>query len=154
MNLEEQQFFVLKFPTRTQNKLLICNKIIAFSKSKHREVDLTNSFKIEYIRLLCLYDKRKVLEELETGKYPPTECLEIVEYHSLSLPMAYLKRVLGNFNEANLIYKDRIRKAYKLLHRRDRHRDLRKQGLLLKRLKQDTNRLLSLCIDSDSPNEV
>lgn len=99
--------FIMKYKPTTKSKLKIFNNILTFVKEKHREHDITEEFKVEYINLLNIYEPKKVLAELSTGKYPMNECLKLCEESKNMLPVAYLKERLGFFSEALDIYKRR-----------------------------------------------
>ena len=107
MKIEEQMAFIMKYKPTTISKFLIFKKIIEFVKFKHMENELTDEFKIEFINLLNIHDKRAVLKELMTGKYPSSECLVLCEKANNQLAVAYLKARLGFFSEALEIYKKR-----------------------------------------------
>lgn len=99
--------FIMKYKPTTKSKLQIFKNILNFVKTKHKENDITEDFKIEYINLLNIYEPKQVLIELLTGKYPMSECLKICEESKNMLPVAYLKERLGFFKEALEIYKER-----------------------------------------------
>lgn len=98
----------MKYKPTTKEKLKIFNKILDFVKFKHMENEITNAFKIEYIKLLNIHNKAQVLPELMTGKYPPSECLDKCEKANNELAIAYLKERLGFYDEALAIYKKRM----------------------------------------------
>ena len=107
LTVEEQMDFILKYKPPTKSKLEIFRNILDFVKIKHKENDITNEFKVEYIHLLNVHDRKAVLPELMTGKYPMTECLVSCEEAKNELSIAYLKGRLGFFNEALQIYEKR-----------------------------------------------
>lgn len=123
-------------------------------RQNHLENEITDFFKIEYIRLLAHFHKRKVLQELQTGKYPPSECLTICEEQGIQLPVAYLKARLGYFNEALDIYKKRLKKNIKALLKGNRINDEEKAASLFKKMKSDGEMSLELCKESEKPEKV
>jgi hypothetical protein len=100
LTIEEQMDFILQYKPPTKSKLEIFRNILDFVKMKHKENDITNEFKIEYIHLLNIHDHKAVLPELMTGKYPMSECLVSCEEAKNQLAIAYLKGRLGFYNEA------------------------------------------------------
>lgn len=99
--------FIMKYKPTTKSKLNIFKNILNFVKTQHKENDITEDFKIEYINLLNIYESKQVLVELLTGKYPMSQCLELCKKSENMLPVAYLKERLGFFKEALDIYKER-----------------------------------------------
>jgi len=99
--------FILKYKPPTKSKLEIFRNILDFVKIKHKENEITNEFKIEYIHLLNVNDRKAVLPELMTGKYPMSECLVSCEEAKNELSIAYLKGRLGFFSEGLEIYQRR-----------------------------------------------
>lgn len=138
----------------TKEKLKIFEKILEFVKFKHMENEITNEFKIEYISLLNIHNKSKVLPELVTGKYPPSECLEKCEKAKNELAIAYLKERLGFYSDALNIYKKRLSKILKALWRGERFKDKVKNVLLTDRISRESEMALHLCINSEQPQKV
>lgn len=62
---------------------------------------------------MCLFEKKQVFPELRTGKYPPSQCLELVKKYRLQLPTAYLQSRLGDYDGALKILKNRLKKIIK-----------------------------------------
>ena len=83
--------FILKYREISEAKLLIFKRVMEFVRMKHRENQLTDEFKIEFIRLLNIYEKGKVFAELQTGKYPTEECLDLCTEYKNQICIAYLK---------------------------------------------------------------
>lgn len=99
--------FIMKYKPPTQSKLEIFKNILDFVKIQHMENEITDEFKIEYIHLLNIHNKKQVLSELQTGKYPASECLPSCEEVNNQLATAYLKERLGFYQEALDIYQER-----------------------------------------------
>lgn len=56
--------FIMKYKPPTQSKLEIFKNILDFVKIQHMENEITDEFKIEYIHLLNIHNKKQVLSEL------------------------------------------------------------------------------------------
>jgi hypothetical protein len=144
----------MKYKPTTKAKLKIFDKILDFVKFKHMENEITNEFKIEYINLLNVHNKGKVLPELMTGKYPPSECLEKCENANNELAIAYLKERLGFYDEALAIYKRRLSKTVKALWRGERIKHRVKSIILTNRLERESEMAIDLCSNSEHPHTV
>ena len=154
LTIEEQMSFIMKYKPTTKSKLIIFENILDFVKFKHMENEITNAFKIEYINLLNIHKKSKVLPELMTGKYPPSECLEKCEKANNELAIAYLKERLGFYDESLAIYKKRLRKTLKALSRGGRNKHKIKNLLLTNRIERESEMALDLCHNSENPERV
>jgi len=154
MDIEEQMQFVLKIGEKSHSKLVIFKRIIDFVQKKHLEAELTNSFKIEYIRLLSHFERTAVLKELHSGKYPASECLEVCESYKNELAIAYLKERLGNSSEALKIYKRRLKKARKALIVGERYNDEFYGPKLLERVGKEFKLAIEVCKSSETPEAV
>ena len=97
MSIPDQLKFVLKYQQTTINKLTIFKNIMDFVKKQHLESELTNEFKVEYIKLLCTFEKHEVFPELQTGRYPALECLPLCKSFKLDVGCAYLHERMGEF---------------------------------------------------------
>lgn len=146
--------FILKYKESSKSKLLMLKRIMQFVKEKHRENELTDEFKVEYIRLLNIFEKGRVFTELQTGKYPTSECLKLCEEHKNQLSIAYLKERLGYYPEALKIYKARFRKIIKALVKGKRYKDSEKSPLLISKLSREANMVLSMCKDAENHQKV
>lgn len=135
--------------------MIMLDRIILFVREKHRENELSDEFKIEYIKLLNAFHKRRVFEELQTGKYPTSECLKLCEDAKNQIAVAYLKERLGFYSEALAIYKARLKKIIKALVKGKRYfEDSRRKERLLWRLKSESDMVLAMCKEADSHQKV
>lgn len=123
-------------------------------RSKNLENELTDEFKIEYIKLLNIFNKAKVFTELQTGKYPTNETLQICEDYKNELAIAYFKERLGFFGEALQIYQKRFKKLIKALVKGGRYNDEFKRAPLLRRLKREAGLAINMCKDAENHEEL
>lgn len=107
MKMEDQMKLAIFGEENSENVMALYDSIMENVRSKHLENDLVNSFMIEYISLLLKFDKKRVLNELKSGKYPFLECLEVCQKVKHELAIAYLKDRLGYTHESIEIYKKR-----------------------------------------------
>ena len=154
MDIESQLNFIMKYKPPTKSKLEIFEKILEGVKEMSLENDITDEFKIEYINLLNHHNKSKVLYELQTGKYPLSECLHICEQKKSMLAVAYLKERLGFYDQALDIYKERLKKVLKALTRGGKFKKEEKAKPLYERFDKESQMALTLCIESEGSNKV
>lgn len=105
--VESQIDYVLKYKDTTKSKYMILEKILKFMGEKEYESEISEDFKLEYIRLMNVYERKKVLGTIVEGKYPTSQCLKICEEANNQLAVAYLKSRLGFYKEALEIYQSR-----------------------------------------------
>lgn len=144
----------MKYKPTTKSKLEIFKRILTFVKKKHMENEITNEFKVEYINLLNKHEKKRVLPELMTGKYPSASCLQTCLDSKNFLAVAYIKERLGYYQEAMTIYKQRLRKVLKSLSRGGRIDIPGKKERMLGRLHKEFQMALNLCRDAEGSEKV
>ena len=62
--------FVLTYKEKTQRKYNVFKQIKEFAKKKSLEAELSSEFKVEFIKLMCIFEKHLVYNELLYGSYP------------------------------------------------------------------------------------
>ena len=107
MKIEDQQEVAMDQKLLSENMLSLYDSIEDYVKANHLENEILENFKINYIELLLKFQKKRVIGELMSGKYPLKDCLILCEQAKHELAIAYLKNRLGYTPEALEIYKKR-----------------------------------------------
>ena len=154
MTVEEQMEFILKYKPATKSKLEIFERILDFVRKKKKENDVPKEFKVEYINLLNKHERKKVMNELSSGKYPSQECLKPCMDARNDIAVAFLKERLGFYEEAMGIYQRRMRKCLKAMSRGGRYDIPQKRKLLLMRLYHDSELALDICKECEYGEKV
>ena len=154
MSIPDQLKFVLKYQQTTINKLTIFKNIMDFVKKQHLESELTNEFKVEYIKLLCTFEKYEVFAELQTGRYPALECLPLCKSFKLDVSCAYLHERMGEFKQSLDLYKKMLKKRLKALVRGKLYSVPARRKYLIGKMQLEVELAISMCMESDKPAEV
>lgn len=109
MKLEEIFALVKTVPDKTREMFDVYDSIMQYIRSNALENEITEDFKISYVELMLLFERKRVMNELEHGNYPLKRALDLVENPRLKhgLAIAFIKDRLGYFEESLDIYKKR-----------------------------------------------
>jgi hypothetical protein len=151
MKLEDQMRLLLAEKVRTRAMLTVYDNISEFALSNGADDKLTEKFKVEHIALLLLHSKKRVLPELQTGRYPFNACLEECTKQKHQMAIAYLKDRLGHTEEALMIYKKRLEKhIVYLTSKKGKEMKPSFREKVIRRTQQEMQLAFSLCKNFDS----
>ena len=154
LSIEEQIRFVLTYKEKTKQKYQVFINIKNFALRNAKETELTNEFKVEFIKLMCIFEKHKVYQELASRSYPSFQIQEAIKGYNIELANAHLLERVGASSEAIKIYKRRLKKVLKSLVVGQRFKDTHKRQRLMEKVQLETEIALRVCRESDNPPQV
>ena len=118
---------MLTYKEKTRQKFQVFKNIKNFAIKNGKDSELTDGFKVEFIKLMCIFEKHKVYKELASTSYPSFKIQEAIKEYNIELANAYLLERVGAYGEAIKIYKRRLKKVLKSLVVGQRFKDTHKR---------------------------